>query len=80
MSLVSWFIPNEREKKIGFSREGTLKATVAEWISAAEAIKWTEVIDAFTDKVRELGRHQQYDDDMIDPYAQFLVQRDQESA
>lgn len=50
------------------------------WISAAEAIKWTEVIDAFTDKVRELGRHAQYDDDIVDPYAQFLVQKDQESA
>jgi len=50
------------------------------WISAAEAIKWTEVIDAFTDKVRELGRHQQYNDDIVDPYAQFLVQKDQESA
>ena len=50
------------------------------WISAAEAIKWTEVIDKFTDKVRELGRHSQYNDDIVDPYAQFLVQKDQESA
>jgi len=42
------------------------------WISAAEAIKWTKVIDAFTDKVRELGPHEEYAE-LIDPYAQYLV-------
>ncbi|MCP4042280.1 MAG: hydrogenase iron-sulfur subunit [Gammaproteobacteria bacterium] len=43
------------------------------WISAAEAIKWTQVIDQFTDRVRKLGPHREYRD-MVDPYAQRLVE------
>ena len=42
------------------------------WISAAEAIKFTEVIDAFTGRVRELGPHQDYKE-LVDPYAARLV-------
>lgn len=42
------------------------------WISAAEAIKWTKVIDEFTARVRELGPHQNYAE-MNDPYADRLV-------
>ncbi|MES9858966.1 MAG: hydrogenase iron-sulfur subunit [Sedimenticola sp.] len=42
------------------------------WISAAEAIKWTKVIDKFTDRVRELGPHTAYDA-LVDPYADRLV-------
>lgn len=48
------------------------------WISAAEAIKWTEIIDKFTDQVRELGPHSAYAD-LIDPYAEYLA-KEQESA
>ncbi len=43
------------------------------WISAAEAIKWTQVIDKFTDRVRELGPHREYGG-LVDPYAQRLVE------
>ena len=57
-----------------------IERIVFSWICAAEALKWTEVIDAFTDKVRELGPHGQYSDDIVDPYARFLVTKDQESA
>ncbi len=42
------------------------------WISAAEAIKWTQVIDEFTNRVRELGPHNEYGD-ILDPYAERLV-------
>jgi len=42
------------------------------WISAAEAIKWTQVIDEFTNRVRELGPHDEYGD-MLDPYAERLL-------
>lgn len=43
------------------------------WISAAEAIKWTHVINDFTNQVRELGPHNEYGD-ILDPYAERLVQ------
>jgi F420-non-reducing hydrogenase iron-sulfur subunit len=42
------------------------------WISAAEAIKWTKVVDEFTAKIREIGPHTSYGD-MLDPYAERLV-------
>jgi len=45
------------------------------WISAAEAIKWTQVIDKFTNQVRELGPHTNYGD-MLDPYADRLVKEE----
>ncbi len=42
------------------------------WISAAEAIKWTQVIDEFTDRIRKMGPHTSYGE-MRDPYAERLV-------
>jgi coenzyme F420-reducing hydrogenase delta subunit len=42
------------------------------WISAAEAIKWTEIIDKFTEQIRELGPHKNYQE-LVDPYAEYLV-------
>jgi coenzyme F420-reducing hydrogenase delta subunit len=42
------------------------------WISAAEAIKWTEIIDKFTEQVRELGPHNPYAE-LVDPYAEYLT-------
>ncbi|MES9903685.1 MAG: hydrogenase iron-sulfur subunit [Sedimenticola sp.] len=45
------------------------------WISAAEAIKWTQVINKFTKQVRELGPHAAYGE-LIDPYAGRLVVED----
>lgn len=41
------------------------------WISAAEAIKWSQLVDRFTDRVRALGPHVTYRQ-MTDPYAQRL--------
>jgi coenzyme F420-reducing hydrogenase delta subunit len=45
------------------------------WISAAEAVKWTQVIDDFTKRLRELGPHQEYVQ-MQDPYAERLLREE----
>jgi coenzyme F420-reducing hydrogenase delta subunit len=45
------------------------------WISAAEAVKWTQVIDDFTQRLRGLGPHQEYQQ-MQDPYAERLLQEE----
>ena len=49
------------------------------WISAAEAIKFTQIIDKFTDQVRALGPNRPYKD-LCDPYAARLVKPSEESA
>ena len=49
------------------------------WISAAEAIKFTQIIDKFTNRVRELGPNQGYKE-LCDPYADRLVKPSEESA
>jgi F420-non-reducing hydrogenase iron-sulfur subunit len=41
------------------------------WISAAEAIKWSQLVDRFTDRVRAMGPHDHYRR-MTDPYAHRL--------
>jgi coenzyme F420-reducing hydrogenase delta subunit len=45
------------------------------WISAAEAVKWTQVIDDFTQRLRKLGPHREYAE-LRDPYAERLVQEE----
>ncbi|MEO5350975.1 MAG: hydrogenase iron-sulfur subunit [Magnetococcus sp. YQC-3] len=44
------------------------------WISAAEAIKWSQLVDRFTDRIRAMGPHDHYHR-MTDPYAHRLKRK-----